>query len=413
MGRHILHVDQNCFYASVEMQRHPELRDKPLAVCGSQEERHGIVLAKDYLAKTAGVKTGDPLWLARQKCPGIVFVSPNFPRYLHFSQMAREIFGEYTDQVEPFGLDEAWLDVSGSRTLWGGGETIAMEIRRRIKRELGITVSVGVSFNKVFAKLGSDYKKPDATTSITRENYRQLVWPLPAEDLIYVGKATSAKLRGLGIETIGQLATAPVDRLERHLGKVGGMIWAWSNGLDKGAVRRAGDEPPIKSVGNSTTAPRDLVSEQDIHITLRVLCESVAARLRELDGIAKTIQISIRDNRLQSYQRQCKLPLPCCCADEFLSAAMELYRRHHVGKLPVRSLAVKACDLTFQPIRQCSLFPEEREIIQKESLDKTVEDLRARFGAFSIRRGITLTNPKLANLDPKGDHIIHPIGFLH
>lgn len=199
--RHILHCDMNCFYASVEMQRHPELRNKPLAVCGSQEERHGIVLTANYLAKPYGVKTGMAIWQARQRCPTLEILPPDMGEYIRFSRMAREIYEDYTDQIEPFGLDESWLDVTGSVGLFGDPMTIAREISDRIKFELGIMASIGVSDNKITAKLGSDYKKPDAITRIERDNYKEIVYPLPVEDLLYVGPATSKKLRSIGIYT--------------------------------------------------------------------------------------------------------------------------------------------------------------------------------------------------------------------
>lgn len=220
--RHILHCDMDCFYAAVEMQRHPELRGRPLAVCGRQEERHGIVLAANYIAKPYGVKTGMTIWQARERCPGLIILPPDMDEYIRSSHMAREIYEDHTDQVEPFGLDESWLDVTGSVGLFGGPMTIAQKIRDRIKFELGITVSIGVSDNKITAKLASDYKKPDGITRIGKDNYKELVYPLPVEDLLYVGPATSRKLRAVGIHTIGRLAECPVDVLQRRLGKMGG-----------------------------------------------------------------------------------------------------------------------------------------------------------------------------------------------
>ena len=218
--RHILHCDMNCFYASVEMQRRPELRDRPLAVCGSQEERHGIVLTANYIAKPLGVKTGMAIWQARERCPDLVIVPPDMDEYIRISKMAREIYEDYTDQIEPFGLDENWLDVTGSVGLFGDPMTVAKEISGRIKFELGITASIGVADNKITAKLGSDYKKPDAITRIEQDNYKEIVYPLPVEDLLYVGPATSKKLRGIGISTIGRLAECPVDLLVRKFGKM-------------------------------------------------------------------------------------------------------------------------------------------------------------------------------------------------
>lgn len=282
MARHILHVDQNCFYAAVEMQRHPELRDSPLAVCGSQEERHGIVLTANYIAKPFGIKTGMAIWQARQRCPNLVILPPDMDEYIRFSRMAREIYEDYTDQIEPFGLDESWLDVTGSVGLFGDSMAIAREISDRIKFELGITASIGVANNKITAKLGSDYKKPDAITRIEADNYKELAYPLPVEDLLYVGPATSRKLRSIGISTIGRLAECPVDVLVRRLGKMGAVLHTFANGQDTSPVQRSDHIPNIKSVGNSATTPRDLQSEEDVKLMLYLLAESVCARMREL-----------------------------------------------------------------------------------------------------------------------------------
>ena len=278
MERTVLHVDCNKFYASVECLHRPELRDKPVAVGGSTESRHGIILTKNEIASRYGLVAGEPLWQARQKCPQLVVVPPNFPLYMRFSKMARRIYEDYSDYIEPFGLDENWLDVTGDdRT----GEQIAQEIRRRVKAELGITVSVGVSFNKIFAKLGSDYKKPDAITEFNRENYKDRIWQLPASDLLYVGRQTNKKLQKLGIRTIGQLAESDEKLLESHFGKIGNVLWAFANGWDEDPVCKEGYEAPIKSIGNSTTTPRDLENDLDVWIIQIALAESVAARLRK------------------------------------------------------------------------------------------------------------------------------------
>ena len=305
----ILHSDMNNFYASVEILYDPMLRDKPVAVAGDEEARHGIVLAKNDIAKRFGIRTGQVLWEARQQCPGLVCVPAHYERYLAFSAQARGIYTSYTDQVEPFGLDECWLDVTGSVGLFGEGPAIADDIRGRMKRELGLTVSIGVSFNKVFAKLGSDMKKPDATTVITPENYRDKAWRLPVSDLLYVGPATTRKLNQYGITTIGELAQANMDLLYWLLGKNGVMLHQFANGQDHSGVRRYYAVPLMKSVGNSTTAPRDLVSEDDVKITLMALCESVGARLREQNCLCSTVSVGIRDNRLLSYDRQAEQAL--------------------------------------------------------------------------------------------------------
>lgn len=340
MERVILHADCNNFYASVECLYNPSLRGKPVAVAGDPEARHGIVLAKNYLAKACGVQTGNPLWMARQFCPEIIFIPPHYDKYLRFSRIAREIYSEYTDQVEPFGLDEAWLDVTGSGIM-GTGEQIADELRKRIKRELGITISVGVSFNKVFAKLGSDMKEPDATTVITRENYREKAWPLPVSDLLYVGTAMTRKLNGFAIRTIGELAAAPDDWLKHKLGKIGFMLRTFARGQDTSPVFVMGTPPKIKSIGNSTTAPRDLVTDEEVKITMLVLAESVAERMRGFLFRAGTVEISLRDNDLFSYTRQKKLPYPTGNSEDIFKAAFELYKVNHISGKPLRSIGVR------------------------------------------------------------------------
>lgn len=408
----ILHSDMNNFYASVEILYDPTLRDKPVAVAGDEEVRHGIVLAKNDIAKRFGIHTGQVLWEARQQCPGLVCVPAHYERYLAFSAQARDIYTSYTDQVEPFGLDECWLDVTGSVGLFGDGPLIADDIRGRIRRELGLTVSVGVSFNKVFAKLGSDMKKPDATTVITPENYQERAWSLPVSDLLYVGPATTEKLSRYGIQTIGALAQANVDFLYWLLGKNGVMLHQFANGQDHSGVRRYYSLPPMKSIGNSTTAPRDLASEDDVKITLMALCESIGARLREQNCLCSTVSVVIRDRRLLSYSRQAKLPRLTANTLDIWEAAIELFRQRYAGGEPVRSLSVKVSGLT--PVDsgvQLSLFPEVQKAQRRADIDRTLDRIRGKYGYRSIRRAITLVDPAL-DLDAKGEHIIHPIGFL-
>ena len=410
--RIILHSDLNNFYASVECLYHPEYRGKPLAVLGDPEARHGIVLAKNYEAKSRDVRTGDPKWMAEQKCPGIVFVPPHYELYMKHSRLVRQIYSEYTDQVEPYGLDECWLDVTGSTRLFGSGEEIADKIRKRVKSELGVSVSVGVSFNKIFAKLGSDLKKPDATTVIECDRFKEVVWPLLVKELLYVGRATHNKLKRRGIFTIGDLANANPESLKFWLGKMGIVLWQFANGLDTSPVSNIGAKSLIKTVGNSTTAPRDLISDEDIRITLTVLCESVSARLREYGFICRTVQLGIRDNELEWIERQGKLEIPNRTAKSIFELAFALYKKHANGK-PVRSLNVRACDLEPVDFMQLSLLPEARRLEKQEELESAVDGLRSRFGHFSVQRGIMLTDRKLSDLDPKGEHIIHPMSYFN
>ena len=295
MNRTILHSDCNCFYASVELLHHPELRGKPVAVGGDPEARHGIVLTADYTAKRYGVKTGMALWQAKQVCPDITFLPPRMDLYLRFSRMAQEIYADYTDKREPYGIDESWLDVTDSATLKGDGFHIAQEISSRMKKELGITVSVGVSFNKIFAKLGSDYKKPDAITTMYEDEFQRKAWCLPVSDLLYVGNATNKKLYSMGIRTIGNLAKSDETLVVRKLGKMGSILWAFANGYDDSPVKLENTSAPVKSVGNSTTTPRDMETDEDVKIVLYILAKSVAARLRENGFRCRTVEISVRD----------------------------------------------------------------------------------------------------------------------
>lgn len=406
-------MDQNCFYASVEMQRHPELRDKPLAVCGSQEERHGIVLAANYIAKPYGVKTGMAVWQARQRCPHLVMLPPDMGEYIRFSQMAREIYEDYTDQIEPIGLDENWLDVTGSVGMFGSPMTIAREISDRMKFELGITCSIGVADNKITAKLGSDYKKPDAITRIERDNYREVVYPLPVEDLLYVGPATSKKLRGLGISTIGGLAQAPLDTLTRKLGKMGTVLQTFALGLDPSPVQKSSHIPNIKSVGNSATTPRDMTCDSDVELMLLLLAESVASRMRELASRCTVVEVYIRDVELNSFCRQRKLEVPTCSSDEIAQTACDLFRQNYRWVRPLRSIGVRGAGLVEATAgTQLSLYPEETRRDKWERIDAAVDRLRQRYGYRSIQRARLFTDPLLGAINPKDNHTVHPIGYF-
>ncbi len=410
MERVILHSDMNNFYASVECLDNPRLREKPVAVCGDPMQRHGIVLAKNQIAKQFGVSTGDAIWEARQKCRDIVIVPPHYDRYMELSAAARKIYTSYTDRVEAFGLDECWLDVGGSTNLFGTGPVIADDIRRRVRTELGLTASVGVSFNKVFAKLGSDMKKPDATTVITRENYCEVVWAQPVSDLLYVGPATTKKLKRYGVQTIGDLARMDTGGIYSILGKVGVMLWQFANGWDSSSVSTYYAAPAIKTIGNSTTAPRDLVTDEEVKITLYALCESVAARLRAQNSVCSTVQLGIRDTSLLWYERQEKLCHPVCSVTEIFGAAFRLFGQNR-PRAQVRSLSVRASGISPAGPAQLSLYPDEVRSLRHTDLERAMDRIREKYGYHSIQRGIMLTDPAL-NLNAKQDNTVHPIGFL-
>lgn len=411
--RTILHSDMNNCYASIELLHHPELRGKPLAVGGDPEARHGIVLAKDQLAKKAGVQTGMALWQAKQVCPDIVFVPPRMDLYLRFSRLAHEIYADYTDMQEPFGVDESWLDVTDSCTLKGDGFQIANQISNRIKRELGITVSIGVSWNKIFAKLGSDYKKPDAITVISKENYKDIVWKLPASDLLYVGKSTEKRLRTLGILTIGQLAQADPKLLKSIFGKMGLVLSLFANGEDQTPVNKENIHAPIKSIGNSTTTPRDLETYEDVAIITYALSESVSARLRENNFACNVVEISVRDNELYSFTRQKKISNPTDITSEIAETALELFRGNYKWEKPIRSIGVRASDLT-NPCcaTQLSLFVDEEYRDKLRRADRTVDEIRRRFGYKSIQRGLMYCDRTLSAVNAKDDHTVHPHGYM-
>ena len=413
MARNILHCDMNCFYASVEMQRHPELRDKPLAVCGSKEDRHGIVLTANYIAKRYGVKTGMAIWQAKQCCAPLEILPPDMDEYIRFSRMAREIYESYTDQVEPFGLDEAWLDVTGSVGLFGSPLKIAQTISERIKFELGITASIGVSFNKITAKLGSDYKKPDAITCIWRENYKEIVYPLPVKDLLYVGPATSRKLQSSGIRTIGDLAETSVEYLMGKFGKMGAVLHSFANGYDNSPVLRTNHISTIKSVGNSATTPRDLVSNEDVFLMLLLLAESVASRMRDLVSRCTVVEVYVRDVNLNSFTRRRTLKTPTCSSLEIAKVAFRLFCDNYYWTVPIRSVGVRGAGLiTADSCQQLSLIEEDIRRDRGEQLDAAVDRIRSRYGYMTVRRALMLTDPVLGRINPKDDHTVHPVGYF-
>ncbi len=406
MDRVILHSDLNNFYASVECMRHPELADKPIAVCGDEDKRHGIVLAKNEAAKRMGVKTGSAVWEARLLCPELVILKPHMEDYISVSRRVRDIYYRYTDLVEPFGIDECWLDVTGSTGLFGSGERMADEIRELVKKETGVTVSIGVSFNKVFAKLGSDFKKPDAVTVFSKENFKEYVWPLPAAELLYVGPATERRLIGLGIYTIGELAKAPYDIISSKLGRHGQMIWRYANGLDNAPVMRFGEDCPIKSVGNSTTTPRDLTSNDEVKRMLCTLRETVASRLRSHRLRAGTVEIWVRDNLLNSFVRQRKLPLTTCLTDTISNVAWQLFLENYTWARPIRSVGVRASDVELiDDTAQTSLWPEAERRRKFEALDFSIDSLRRRYGFKTVLRGLELCESDLPIITPEHSRI--------
>ena len=412
MDRVILHVDMNNFFASVECADRPELWSQPVAVAGDVEARHGIILAKNQVAKTFGVQTGESIAEARSKCPGLVLLPPHMDRYKQISDKARGIYARYTDRIESFGIDECWLDVTGNGRLWGQdyGEIIANEIRCAVKAELGVTVSVGVSFNKIFAKMGSDYKKPDAVTVITRENFRELLWGLPVGDLIFVGRSTVKKFWYMQIRTVGDLARTDPALLESNLGKNGLAAWQFANGMDGSPVLLDGQDYPVKSIGNSTTTPVDMVTRRDAEIVLAQLCQSVATRLREADMRCTTVKLSLRTTDLAWKQRQ-KGTAATCLENDLWREAMTLYDTFHDGK-PLRSIGVTACNLKDHAEQQLSMFDGDTcRHAALESLGGVLDGLRARYGDRAVRRGLLLEGGILIDGVPPQGSLPHPVAW--
>ena len=391
MNRTILHSDCNCFYASVELLHHPELRGKPVVVGGDPEARHGIVLTADYIAKRYGVKTGMALWQAKQVCPDITFLPPRMDLYLRFSRMAQEISS-------------------------------------RMKKELGITVSAGVSFNKIFAKLGSDYKKPDAITTMYEDEFQRKAWCLPVSDLLYVGNATNKKLYSMGIRTIGDLAKSDETLLVRKLGKMGSILWAFANGYDESPVKLENTSAPVKSVGNSITTPRDMETDEDVKIVLYILAESVAARLRENGFRCRTVEISVRDKELFHFSKQVKLQAASNITKEIAEAGYRLYKdnyrlpaddkelkssRPEFFQKPLRSIGIRGTDLVTDYFwEQLDMFMDPQAREKQMKMDETVDIIRKRFGFYSVQRGLMYRDRILSACDAKSDHTVHPHGYF-
>lgn len=398
MERTILHCDLNNFFASVELLDHPELRGQPVAVCGDPASRHGIILAKNELAKAHKVQTAETIWQAQRKCPGLVLLPAHHSKYRHFSQRINAIYQRYTDLVEPFSIDESWLDVTGSLHLFGeDGKGLADELRAVVRAELGLTISVGVSFNKVFAKLGSDYKKPDATTVITRENFPALLWPLPVDDMIFVGQAARKVLNQYGIRTIGDLARADREALVTLMGKQGGQLSDYARDLDQSRVIPASEQPPPKSVGNGLTFRRNLVGLEEVRTGLELLSDSVATRLRRKELKCTSVQVTIRDPNFKTITRQMGLPAPTYLAREITDAALTLVRRNWDLRAPIRMLTVTGQNLIseWEAAEQMDLFaPSAAPRREKlERLEKAVDAIRTQYGKDAITLGSLQNTP--------------------
>ena len=397
MGWVILHSDLNCFYASAEINENPALRGKKVAVCGSTENRHGIVLTASYPAKRSGVKTGMANWQAKQVCPDLIVVPPHYELYLRYSRLVRQIYHRYCNDIEPFGMDENWLCLEGIDDVERGGREIAEEIRETVKAEIGLTVSVGVSFNKIFAKLGSDMKKPDAVTVISEDNFRDRIWPLAASELLYVGPATTRKLALIGIKTIGDLARCDPGFIRSRLGKNGLMLWTFANGLDTSPVMPSEYVPPIKSVGHGTTCVRDLDTDYEVWLVLYELAQDVGHRLRKYGLTARGVQITVRDKDLDWQQYQHPFNFPTQSPLEIAQAGFALFRASYHWDKPVRALTIRGINVggADDPV-QVDLFNDFSNRERCRALDDAIDEVRGRWGYNAVRPASLMGHALLA-----------------
>lgn len=399
MDRIILHCDMNNFYASVECMLNPSLKGHPIAVGGDVENRHGIILAKNYEAKKYGIQTGEALWQAKEKCRDLIIVPPNYEEYLKYSRLAHAIYEEYTDLIEPYGMDEVFMDISSGSKPFQYGEQVANELRERIKFELGLTISVGVSFCKVFAKLGSDLKKPDAVTVIPKDSFRELIWHLPASDMVGVGRATGKLLAGYGIRTIGDLANAYPNLVQKKLGKNGMLLLAFANGEDRSRVARQDFEPPMKSVGHGITTMQDLENNAEVWRIMLALTQDIGKKLRLYNKNAGGVAIFVRyvqDKQIFGKQWQCHLPMRTHSAAIIAREAYGLFERNYNWAYPVRSVTVRAINLCSQEEpEQIGFFMNPQEVDRRERLETVIEEIRDRFGKYAIQPATLCQNIKM------------------
>ncbi len=399
MDRVILHCDMNSFFCSVELLEHPELADKPVAVAGCADDRHGIILAKNQLAKSFGVVTPETIYSAKKKCPKLILLEPHHEKYSHYCHLINDIYLRYTDMVEPFSIDESWLDVTGSLQMFKkNGKELADEIRTTVYKELGLTLSAGVSYNKVFAKMGSDYKKPYATTEITRENFKDLLWPLPAGEMFFVGRATASRLKGMNINTIGDIANSDPRLMTSVFGKMGQQMIDNANGLDEDPVAHWGDVSEAKSVGNGITFRRNLVGEADIRTAVTAISDHVAQRLRRHGYLCQGVKIDIKSPDFITITRQRKLDEPTNLSKDIMDAALKLIADNWYIGNPIRLLTITAINIiekgeTYST--QISFFdsPEKEESRKKEKqLEYAIDQIRSKHGNAAVTSASLLNN---------------------
>lgn len=413
MKRVIVHSDINHAYAQIEEMKNPRLRTIPMAVGGSEEKRNGIILAKNDLAKKYHIQTGESLRDAYRKCPNLEIVHPHYDEYIYYTEKIKDIYRKYTDRVESFGLDEAWIDLTHSQRLFGEGTHLASNIQEEVYRKMGITVSMGVSFNKVFAKLGSDMKKKKGYILITEENFKEVVWPLPVGDLLMVGSRTEYKLKQMNIHTIGDLAKADGTYITKRFGKIGGMLYGFANGWDTSEVKPVGYQSEVKSVGNGKTVVRDIESMEQLYEVFRVISESIASRLRDMNRKGRVISIYMRDTDLKYVSFQHRLSQPTDLAKDILKASMHLARKD-CRDVYYRSVGIRVADLTEEnPYEQLDLFTDPKSHEKQRKIEMVIENIRAKYGYKSCGMASVQVDSDLTDFDPKGTHIIHPVSFLN
>lgn len=411
MKKVILHCDLNCFYASVEMLYKPELRNVPMAVAGDPENRHGIILTKNVLAKKAGVKTAEAIWEAKKKCPSLVVVSPDYQSYMHFSKQVKDLYYEYTDRIESFGLDEAWLDITESIPYFGSTEIIVKEILRRVKEEIGLTLSIGISFNKIYAKLGSDIATEDSFFII---NKPEDVFDYPASDLLMVGKHTGEKLKEYAIYTIGDIARTSLKYMKSILGKFGETLYYFAWGYDLSEVRKYTDDyEMIKSIGNSTTTKRDLYDLDDLKLILTVLSDSVASRVKDSGFYFKTVHLYVRNKKLEFRSMQLTLKENTDLAKDIYDTALKLFTDNCDFKIPYRSIGVAVSKLSYKKETSfISLFDGAGYSLKEKKKEEALEQIRNRFGYHSVTSLRLLLDKDLSSFNPKQENVISPISYF-
>lgn len=414
MKRVIVHSDINHCYAQLEEMLDPKLRNVPMAVGGSEEKRHGIILAKNDLAKTYGIKTGESLREARKKCPELLIIHPKYEIYMYYTEKIKDIYRKYTDRVESFGLDEAWIDLTHSQMLFGDGIELARRIQDEVYETYGITVSMGVSYNKVYAKLASDIFKHKGFAVITEEDREEIVFPLDAGDLLMVGRRTAAKLKQMGIFTIGQIAQSDVFRLHRRFGVMGELLWRYANGYDDSEVHENGYERPVKSVGNSKTVVKDIVCMSQLEEVFRVLCESCAIRLRNDHLKGTVISIWLRGTDLKGRGCQMKIAQPTDLARDIHTCVMGLVYKMGLEEISLRSVGVNVSGLCRStPAEQLDLFHPADDLKKQRSLEKTLYDIRRQYGYNSCRIASSQVDAEITDFDPLDLlHQVHPVGVL-